>query len=192
MPLKLNVGLSKKLGLPDYGSLGASCHVEVELDASLIQNDLDTFHRHVKNAYVACSQAVNDELARQSATSQTEAPAPPQTSSQRPSGQNGNGSSGGTNGHHASQKQVDYIKQLARQVKGLGVRRLETLAERMFGKPLAGLTSFEATVQRVIAPLLFWVVTPRVECHCDPIYLSTIGSSWPAIVVGSGQTPRHH
>ena len=28
MPLRLNVGLSKKVGLPDYGSLEASCHVD--------------------------------------------------------------------------------------------------------------------------------------------------------------------
>ena len=65
MPLKLNVGLSKKIGLPDYGSLGASCHV-VELDGTLLQQDLDTFQRHVRNAYVACAQAVN-ELGRHAA-----------------------------------------------------------------------------------------------------------------------------
>ena len=45
MPLKLNVGLSKKIGLPDFGSLGASCHVEVELDGALLRTDLDGFHK---------------------------------------------------------------------------------------------------------------------------------------------------
>src|SRR4051812_39387338 len=32
MPLQLNVGFQQKKGLPRYGSLGASCHLEVELD----------------------------------------------------------------------------------------------------------------------------------------------------------------
>ena len=46
--LKVSVGLSKKVGLPEYGSLGASCHVEVELDSALLQNDLEKFQQHVR------------------------------------------------------------------------------------------------------------------------------------------------
>jgi hypothetical protein len=64
MPLKLNVGVSRKVGLPDYGSLGASCNLELELDGSLLHHDLATFHAQVRDAYVAAHQAVNDELAR--------------------------------------------------------------------------------------------------------------------------------
>ena len=31
MSLKLNVGVSRKVGLPDYGSVGASCNLETDL-----------------------------------------------------------------------------------------------------------------------------------------------------------------
>jgi hypothetical protein len=64
MPLKLNVGVSRKVGLPAYGSVGASCNLELELDATLLDRDLDGFHAQLRGAYVAAHQAVHDELAR--------------------------------------------------------------------------------------------------------------------------------
>ena len=151
MPMKLNVGVSKKQGLPDYGSVGASCHVEVELEASLLQNDLETFQRHVRNAYVACSQAVNDELARHqaptdSSTSQwANRPEPRSQPANRSNGNQTNGNGNGSNGLRASQKQQNYINQLAGQIRGLGSRRMESLSQKMFGKPLADLTSLNAS-----------------------------------------------
>ncbi len=69
MAVTLSVGLQKKVGLPDYGSLGASCHVEFEIDRSLIDDDLDGFHQKVASAFAACRQAVNDQLVQQSAPS---------------------------------------------------------------------------------------------------------------------------
>jgi len=63
MPLRLNVGVSRKLGLPAYSSIGASCHLEVELETGLLC-DLAGFHEQVRDAFIAAQQAVNDELAR--------------------------------------------------------------------------------------------------------------------------------
>ena len=64
MPLKLTVGLARKVGQPNYGSLGASCGVEVELENSLLGGDPDAFRARVHDAFVACRRAVDDELER--------------------------------------------------------------------------------------------------------------------------------
>jgi hypothetical protein len=88
MALKLNVGVSKKLGLPEYSSVGASCNVEVELDPGLLEHDLDAFHARARAAYVACHRAVEDDLARSQALA-------------KPAAHGRNGTAG-TNGTHQS------------------------------------------------------------------------------------------
>jgi len=155
MPIKISAGLSRKLGQANYGSIGASCNVDFEADATLLDHDLDAFQQRIRNAYVACAQAVNDELTRQQAGSgrngngrtsshsaeTTHATAPPNGCTQGGNGRNG--SNGG--GYHATDKQLKYLRQLADQVKDLGVRRLEDLAQKVCGKPVAGLTSLDAS-----------------------------------------------
>jgi hypothetical protein len=64
MALKLSVGLSKKVGLPNYGSLGATCGIEVELDTTLFHEDPHRFQNQVHEAFSACQQAVESELNR--------------------------------------------------------------------------------------------------------------------------------
>jgi hypothetical protein len=62
MPLKVSVGLSKKIGQPDYGSLGASCNVEFELDGGYDNGSAEHFQNAVRRAYTACRQAVESEI----------------------------------------------------------------------------------------------------------------------------------
>ena len=152
MPLTINAGLAKKVGLPDYGSLCASCHVEFEAEPSLLEADAEAFHRRVRRAFDACRQAVQDELARQqgqaagSADGAGRRPAGAANNhAPSPSGGNGNGRRNGADGQGASEKQLTYIQQLARQIKGLGVRRLDAVAQKMFGKPMAALSSLDAS-----------------------------------------------
>ena len=68
MAMNINVGLAKKLGLPEYGSLGAGCNVEFEAEQNLLQGDPEGFHQRVRRVYAACAQADSDELARQQGT----------------------------------------------------------------------------------------------------------------------------
>jgi len=69
MPMKLSVGLTRKVGQPRYGSLGASCAVEldVDLDGEALEGDPAEFRRRVRAAYAACDRAVREELGRQQA-----------------------------------------------------------------------------------------------------------------------------
>ena len=152
MPMKLNVGVCRKIGQPDYGSLGATCNVEVELSNSLIFDDAEAFQRTVRQVYAACERAVDEQLGAQQQPSNghAQAESPPQRNNGADVGHhNGNGHNGnghnGNGGRGASDKQLTYVRQLAGQIKGLGVRRLDTLAQNMFGKPLAGLTNLDAS-----------------------------------------------
>ena len=138
-----------------------------------MDTDLEAFHRKVKAAYIACRQAVLDELARElnapasngNGATNGHAAVPSQNhtsgngagsnhangSTTNGNGANGNGSNGyrngsnGTSGHSASEKQLGYARTLAKSIQGLGVRKLESLASTMFGKPLAGLSSMDAS-----------------------------------------------
>jgi hypothetical protein len=62
--LKLNVGVSRKVGLPDDGSAGASCNLEVELSSELLRQGPEAFHDRIRNASLAAHRAVDDERAR--------------------------------------------------------------------------------------------------------------------------------
>ncbi len=130
MPIKLTVAICRKVGQPNYGSASASCNAEVELpDHSL--EDREAIQQHAKQAYAACEKAVTDQLADQADGNHHSAP----------DQQNGNGKGW----RPASEKQMNFIRQLAARIEGLGVRKLETLSQKMFGTPVAALSSYDAS-----------------------------------------------
>ena len=126
MPTKVSIGLSKKKGLPDYGSVGASCHVELELDGQILEGDPVRFRQHVERAYAACRSAVEDELAR------GDTPSRPQANGHNSNGRNGHS----TNGKRpATASQIKAIYAIAKRnnadlvphLSRLGVRAAEDL-----------------------------------------------------------------
>ena len=69
MPVKLSIGVSRKVGQPNYGSVGAVCQIESELDALTLEFDLDSLHQRIRDSYEICSNAVAAELTRQTEAS---------------------------------------------------------------------------------------------------------------------------
>ncbi len=162
MPIKTNVGISRKIADNNYGSRGASVNLEVELDSSLIQEP-ERFHDRIRQVFRLAQQAVDEELTRQqgdgTASHATNSAGNGQAAQAshnggngngnqtNGNGANGNGSNGNRNGngHHISEKQLTFIRQLAGSIKGLGVRRLDALTAKMFNKPLADLSSMDGS-----------------------------------------------
>ncbi len=65
--MKLTIAYSKKIGLPDFGSLGATCGLEVELPEPGTRAAPGAVERRARAAFVACARAVQDELDRRRA-----------------------------------------------------------------------------------------------------------------------------
>jgi len=135
MPLKVSVGFSQKLGQPDFGSIGATCQIECEIDGNL--HDLEEFQRQVQDAYLACGQAVSDELNRHQPRSGTNGqnPAtngtPPSVTGNSTS--NGNGTGGmktNGNGHQSNGSPNGPSRGVRRYATQSQVRAIYAIARR--------------------------------------------------------------
>jgi hypothetical protein len=116
MPLKVSVGFSKKIGLPNYSSLGASCEMECELDGSLLQGDLDQLQTNLQHIYAASARAVEEQLARyQASAAVPEEPQNGRPSNARPAAKRPCGRAAGPTMRMATPAQVHAIRAMAEQ-----------------------------------------------------------------------------
>jgi hypothetical protein len=109
MPLKLNIGASKKIADQNYGSRGASVNLEIELDASLVKEP-NKLQEKVRYLFGLARQAVIEEL---NGTSNRHASKGANGNGQSKPSANGNGTQ--QNGQRqATQSQVKAIHSIAR------------------------------------------------------------------------------
>ena len=133
MEAKIYAGFCQKIGLPNYGSEGAHCDLEIEVDTAVL-NSPEAFQQRVRDVYAACRAAVELELqSRKPDVEHKEPETKPREAS-------------GTGAYrNPSPKQAKYAEQLASQVKGLGVQKLDNLCVRMYQKPFASLSGLETS-----------------------------------------------
>ena len=62
MAIRANVSFSQKHGQPDFGSVGAGCSLEFELDSTLLEKDSAALREQFDLAYLTCRQAVQQQL----------------------------------------------------------------------------------------------------------------------------------
>jgi len=62
MAIRANVSFTQKHGQPDFGSVGAGCSLEFELDTTLLEKDSTALREQFDLAYLTCRQAVQQQL----------------------------------------------------------------------------------------------------------------------------------
>ena len=140
MPLKLNVGASKKVGEANYGSRGASVNLELELDGTLITEPA-RLQEKIRQLFGLVRTALAEELNGGNGHAQQPAqhePAPPVS---HPQPSNGNGQRNG-GPRPATTAQVKALYAITRE-QGLDLGAL--LRERCRVERIADLTIRQAS-----------------------------------------------
>ena len=115
MPLKLNIGLSRKIGESNYGSRGASINVEMELDSTLV-NDPPKLQERIRQLFGLVKTSLAEQLNGNGSGSQNPSNVPAPATGQEQG--NGNGSPQHSNPPRpATQSQVKAIFAIARAQK---------------------------------------------------------------------------
>jgi hypothetical protein len=116
MPLKLNIGLNRKVGEANYGSRGASVNLEIELDSQLV-GDTAKLQEKIRQSFGMVRASRDEEL---NGNGNGHATPNHNASDARPRSNNGNGTnrtngSGSNNPRPATQSQVKAIIAIARR-----------------------------------------------------------------------------
>jgi hypothetical protein len=146
MTITINVGVNKKIGLPDYGSAGSHCNIEIEADNSIL-DDAGQFLQRVKDAYEVARLSVEEELSHHRTGNAASQPRSSRQSDKEPAPRQDYRSHSQSTGssYTASPKQQQFIASLLKGVKGLDWRKLDKYCGKKFGKTCSQLSSKEAS-----------------------------------------------
>jgi hypothetical protein len=104
MPLKLNVGLSRKVGEPNFGSRGAAVNLELELDSTLVAEP-ERLQERIRELFGLAKASIDEELhaePTQTAANVQHSSGPAATTPRQPHANGRNGASRSTSNGYRS------------------------------------------------------------------------------------------
>jgi hypothetical protein len=116
MPMKLNLGLMRKVGEPNYGSPGASVNIELEVDPDLA-SDAAKLHQRIRGVYAQIRESLDQELHTNGTASGHSLPRADSTPPVQPSAPARNGAAQNGDARPATRAQVTAIFAIAKQQK---------------------------------------------------------------------------